>query len=174
MNNFFNKLPTSSGFTLLEVMIASAIIGTIAAIAAPNWTNFVNQQRLKEANEQMDAALRLAQARARQESQSYSVQFRSNSGIPQIVTFRGSTLPSGSPWVNLHNQANLITMSLTQGDRVTFNMDGSIADNSPLRANEKVTLSLTGVPNIRRECVMFRTLLGSMERGSRDSDCDQS
>lgn len=169
----FSKHSSRSGFTILEAMIASAIIGTIAAIAAPNWVNFANQQRLKEANEQMDAALRLAQARARQESQSYSVQFRNNSGVPQMITFRGSTLPTSPAWVNLHNRTNLITMSLTQGDRVTFNMDGSIADNSLLRANEKVTLSLTGTSNVRRECVIFRTLLGSMERGNRDSDCNQ-
>jgi Tfp pilus assembly protein FimT len=173
MSPLFSKYSPTSGFTILEAMIASVIIGTIAVIAAPNWVNFANQQRLKEANEKMDVGLRLAQARARQESQSYSVQFRSSGGIPQMTTFRGSTIPTSPAWESLSNRSNLITMSLTQGDRVTFNMDGSIADNSLLRANEKVTLSLTGASNLRRECVIFRTLLGSMERGIRDSDCSQ-
>jgi type II secretory pathway pseudopilin PulG len=173
MKYFFPNSSAESGFTILEAMIATVVIGTLAATAAPNWANFVNGQRLKEANEKIDASLRLAQARSRQESQSYSVQFRSSGGIPQMTTFRGSIPPSSPAWVNLTERSNLITISLTQGDRVTFNMDGSIADNSLLRANGKVTLSLTGTSNLRRECVIFKTLLGSMERGIRDSDCSQ-
>jgi type II secretory pathway pseudopilin PulG len=173
MKYFFPNSSAESGFTILEAMIATVVISTLAATAAPNWVNFANQQRLKESNEKMDASFRLAQARARQESQSYSVQLRMNNNIPQITTFRGSIPPSSPAWVNLTERSNLITLSLTQGDRVTFNIDGSIADNSLLRANDKVTLSLTGASNTRRECVIFMTLLGSMERGIRDSDCSQ-
>jgi type II secretory pathway pseudopilin PulG len=173
MKHFFPNSSAESGFTILEAMIATVVISTLAATAAPNWSNFANGQRLKEANEKIDASLRLTQARTRQESQSYSVQLRMSNNIPQMTTFRGSILPTSPAWVNLTERANLITLSLTQGDRVTFNIDGSIAQASPLSSNEKVTLSLTGTSNTRRECVIFRTLLGAMERGNRDSDCAQ-
>jgi type II secretory pathway pseudopilin PulG len=158
--------------TLAEILIASAVIGAIAATAAPNWINFTNQQRLQQANEQIDTAFRLARGRARQESQAYSVQLRMNGTIPQMVIFRGSTLPVTPAWVNIIDRPNLLSLSLVQGDRITFNYDGSIAPASLLRPNEKVTLSIAGNPNGPRRCVVTRTLLGTTEQ-DKDGDCDQ-
>jgi Tfp pilus assembly protein FimT len=169
--SFFSRF-SQAGVTITEMLVASTVLTTLAAVSAPNWVNFTNQQRLQQANEQIDTAFRLARGRSRQESQAYSVQLRMNGNIPQMVIFRGSTLPTTPAWSNLIDRPNFLTLSLTQGDRVTFSHDGSIAADSLLRPDEKVTLTLTGNANSPRQCVVVRTLLGSIAQ-DRANNCLQ-
>jgi type IV pilus assembly protein PilE len=49
------------GFTMLEIMLVVAIIGTLAAIAVPSYADYVRRSRI------LDAVARLADARARME-----------------------------------------------------------------------------------------------------------
>lgn len=45
----FKKAKNTNGFTLIELMIAIAIVGVLAAIAVPQFTNYLARARVSEA-----------------------------------------------------------------------------------------------------------------------------
>lgn len=65
------RMQNSKGFTLVELMIAVAIIGILAAIALPAYNNYVTQARRTEAQSFMHE-LAMRQERYRATSSSYA------------------------------------------------------------------------------------------------------
>ncbi len=82
------SLRDSAGYTLLELLIAILIVGTIAAIAAPGWSSFTNQRRVGKANDVILNALQEAQSEAKKRKTSYSVSFRTPAGkAPEFAIY---------------------------------------------------------------------------------------
>ncbi|MCD8489105.1 MAG: prepilin-type N-terminal cleavage/methylation domain-containing protein [Desertifilum sp.] len=113
--NIFKKTGRSQppeGFTLLELLVVIAIAAILAAIAAPGWLSFTNQQRVNVVREEIFRALQDAQREARTKKLSYSVSLRieppgptnNNQATPQIAihqdTARVADLTPNS-WRNL-------------------------------------------------------------------------
>lgn len=55
---------TQCGFTLIELMIIIALVGIIAAIAIPNFSQFINKNRTQSLNNEMLALVQYARTTA--------------------------------------------------------------------------------------------------------------
>ncbi|MBD2196489.1 MULTISPECIES: pilus assembly FimT family protein [Calothrix] len=183
------------GFTLLEVLVVVFMVGILAAISSPGWLGFLKRQRLNKANDIVLAALQEAQREAKKNKRNYSVSFQTNSGIPQMSVYFGSTpkwrnltqelgIKSGEVIVgtNLDTTANTVTSpatvvfnNLSTAKTVTFDYMGALAGTSPstgikiVVANPRPANSTN--PSNSKRCVIIETLIGGM-RTAKDSDCN--
>lgn len=53
-HRFALPLPRQAGFTLIELMIAVAVVGILAAIAYPQYTEFVQRSRIADATSRLN------------------------------------------------------------------------------------------------------------------------
>jgi prepilin-type N-terminal cleavage/methylation domain-containing protein len=60
----YNARNKKQGFTLTEMLVAMIVVGILAAIITPNFLGLLNQNRVKEAQRQVEAALKEAQRQA--------------------------------------------------------------------------------------------------------------
>jgi prepilin-type N-terminal cleavage/methylation domain-containing protein len=75
---FFMKIFNKTGFTLLELMIVVAILGIVSAIAAPNYTNYMAERRLKGAARMVMSDLMAARQKAVSQNINVTVAFTSS------------------------------------------------------------------------------------------------
>lgn len=77
-----------SGFTLIESVAVTIIIGVLAAIGIPNFYGIYNQQKLKRATDQLYFALLEAPKQAQRTNQKCTLNFQkgSNQKITKITT----------------------------------------------------------------------------------------
>ncbi|NJN09785.1 MAG: type II secretion system protein [Richelia sp. RM2_1_2] len=136
----FNR--STSGFTLIEVLVVIAMVGILSAIAAPSWLTFVARQRLNKANDNILAALQEAQREAKRTKLSYSVSFRTDNNKPQIAVHPRNAEPDQF-WRSLGEDAGVNTEKLLIGT----NLDGinkiknSISYGSTFNTSNPQTIS---------------------------------
>ncbi|HET58672.1 MAG TPA: type II secretion system protein GspH [Deltaproteobacteria bacterium] len=71
--------PVSGGFTLVELMIVVALMGIMAAIAAPGFRDYMAQNRLNGAARLVMTDLMYARSQAATENANFTVDFSGNS-----------------------------------------------------------------------------------------------
>ncbi|MCT7969921.1 prepilin-type N-terminal cleavage/methylation domain-containing protein [Laspinema sp. D1] len=159
-----SKNPTTSGFTLLELLVVVFIIGILAAMGIPSWLSVINRQRVNTAQAQVVQALRSAQSTAKQTRSSQQVTFLNPPDqVPTIQI-------TGKPDQKLGNgnlEQGMIQLELPTGtESITFDLDGNVdAARLPFR------VVLAGTNNNPRRCVVVLTILGAMTQGA-DEECN--
>ena len=186
MLNFYpkksNKNPaisslSSEGFTLIEVITITIILGILAGVAAPSWLGFLQNQRLSNARNEVLQAMRSAQNRARAEKTTWQVSIRENSDtVEWAVHPAGVSISSVSSWESLNSDIKVFT-SKNQQDKceTTFNKSGSNCPSSPwsIQFDDKGLPSSLGQftlttqnSNKPKSCIYVSTVLGAMRTGT--------
>ena len=63
----------ADGFTLLELVIISIVVGVLAAIAAPSFFGYLNRQELNSAQQEILQEMRRAQSEARRRQEPFQL-----------------------------------------------------------------------------------------------------
>jgi type IV fimbrial biogenesis protein FimT len=153
------------GFTVIELMIAIAIMGILLAIALPNFQQMIAGQRVRGANSDMFSALLLARSEAIKRNSSvnvvpsasgwgggWTVQFTSGS---TTTLQKQDALDASVSVVQTESDGDVITANVTFGGNgrplaassgISFIMSSSNYGEIPARC---ITLSLSGLPEAR-------------------------
>lgn len=155
----------SAGFTLIEGLIAVAIIGLMMAIAAPSFFGFLQQRKINMARDMTYLALRVTQSDAMQQRHDRRFSLRERNGRIEWANHADATLATQvtvwQPLVEGVVLANIDNTLPASGGiyYVKFDMYGNIEGQLGT-----VTLAMSG-PNITHRCVVASTMLGAMRKG---------
>lgn len=148
------KTPNNRGFTLIEIMVTIAIIGTVSAIAIPNMISWRGKRQLEGSARNFNSDMQLARIAAIREAETVSAVFDLANDNYQIFVdydedysldagdgdreLRNITLPSGIT----------ISVSSFTGDNTQFNSRG--------RPNIVGTLTFRNTAGTTRDVVLSK------------------
>jgi len=125
VNRLIQQRTTSSGFTLIELMVTIAVLAIIVSIAAPSISTQLANQRVKSTVSTIENALKEAKVESIIRRQDVTVVY-DGSSTPKKVTLRANGADIYS--YNISNQST-VTQAITPSSvtNIVFRPDKSIA-----------------------------------------------
>lgn len=145
MRAFFARAKTKKcGFTVVEAMVAVAILATIGAIAAPSLLNSLPNMRLRRASRDIHSMMMQAKTEAIRRSINVTLLFNSPGGTYTMFIDNGAG--GGIANDEVRNGSELVLVAVTPlPDRVTFDPAVGAGDGITFPQNALV-FSLRGIP----------------------------
>ena len=140
---------TNAGFTLIELVAVTLLVGILSAIAAPSWITFTNQRRVNAANDAILRALQTAQQEAKRTKFSYSVSFKTEDTaegkIPQVAIYP-TPATTGTPpkWENLGKDLGLRPGQVLLGTNLTAENTADSSLNYGANTLQTITFNYLG------------------------------
>jgi len=189
-SNYSLALRAINGYTLIEVLVITIILGVLAAVAAPSWFGFLEKQKLNEAHGEIFRALQEGRQQATQQATSWQVSFREATVNGEtVLQWRSEDEVDPDPdfflngitggWNSLGSSIALdVTNTTLEADdtgnptawRTQFDYQGRALGDDGVY-NGKVTITSDSLVPSEKRCVIISTILGAM-RQAKNSDCE--
>jgi prepilin-type N-terminal cleavage/methylation domain-containing protein len=154
---------TVQGFTLLEVLIVVFIIGILATIAGPSWINMVNNTRLNKAQDAIALAVRDAQRQALVNKATREVTVKQENLTSKIQWAVHPKDIDPTLWQNIEEDGLILD---PPSETITFDHKGLLEPPSQADEDDPTTIKLTLQNGGGQRCVIMRTILGSVQKGT--------
>lgn len=158
----------AAGYSFIELTLVVSIIGILAAIAAPAWLGFINNERLRTSNNRIYQVIKIARSNAMRDKSTWQASFQQEQDKTAKWAVHPATVdPQTANWENLNPSVQIDDETTlyqyppskypsTNIWRMQFNYKGNT--NGQLG---RITLSLRSGGTAKR-CVFVSTLLGAM------------
>jgi len=183
----------NQGFTLLEILIALAITGILAALTGPNLLAWLNSNKVQEATDSIQSALRDAQRQAIRLGRICTINFTDGTSNNNRMVYRqitasepgclvatntnaGSLRLPQEIFMVVRNFPNLLPGGSSPG--VQFSFRGHVPGLTFLpRANQAIIVlypaanaTAAPYPNQERKCIVIASMLGMVKQGTYNGD----
>jgi prepilin-type N-terminal cleavage/methylation domain-containing protein len=173
----------NQGFTLLEILVALAITGILAALTGPNLLAWLNRNKVQEATDSIQSALQDAQKQAMRRGRICTINFTNGTGTNPTVYSQiraseaGCLVMANAGSLNLPQEVfmvvrNFPTLGISPGVQFSFRGHVPGLTFTP-RENQAIIVlypaanaSAAPYPNQERKCLVMASLLGIVKQGT--------
>ena len=178
----------NQGFTLLEILVALAITGILAALTLPNLLAWLNSNRVQEATDSIQSALQDAQKQAMRRGRICTINFTNGTGTNPTVYSQiraseaGCLVMANAGSLNLPQEVFMVVRNfptLGSSPGVQFSFRGHVPGLTFTPPEKQAIIVLYPAtantprepyPNQERKCIVMASLLGIVKQGTYNGD----
>lgn len=177
----FSKKNLSAGFTLIEVLAVVVMVAVLAALAAPSWLQYLNNQRIGSVKSDLVQSLKQAQQDAIRQRQTVTVEVRTPNNLDGEENL--PAINSSSSGVQLMGNRETVRPGMVLLDVYSFDGQGGNKDDDDTQLlsfdyqgtvreqNLPYVINITMEGYNKQQCVIVSSLVGSIKT-ARNDECD--